>query len=115
MGTAACQRQAESENGSRMRVSVARLRTGVVLCILAIAGPGVRTAAGQAIAVTGRVVDAVSGQGVTDAKLAIGSRTVLTDAEGRFRFDVAAGRWDVDVTARNYLPRTIAIEAASEG
>ena len=103
------------QNGVRMRVSFARLWTGVVLCISVVVGSGVRTVAGQSIAVTGRVEDAVSGHAVTGAQLAIGSRTVLTDADGQFQFDVAAGRWDIEVTARDYLPRTIAIEARSEG
>ena len=98
-----------------MRLSFARLWTDVVLCISVVVGSGVGTVAGQSIAVTGRVVDAVSGQAVSGAQLAIGSRTVLTDADGQFRFDVAAGRWDVEVTARDYLLRTIAIEARSEG
>ena len=92
----------------------ARLWTGVVLCISVVVGSGVETVAGQSIAVTGRVVDAVSGQAVRGAQLAIGARTVLTEADGRFRFDVAAGRWDIEVTARDYLLRTIAIEARSE-
>ena len=98
-----------------MPLSVTRLWTGVVLCISVVVGAGVRIVAGQSIAVTGRVVDAVSGQAVTGAQLTIGSRTVLTDAGGQFRFDVAAGRWDIEVTARDYVSRSIAVEAGSPG
>ena len=65
-------------------------------------GFDVRVAAGQSIAVTGRAVDAVSGRAVSGVQMTIGSRTVVTDAEGRFQFDVSAGRWEIDVKARDY-------------
>ena len=78
-------------------------------------GFGVRVAAGQSITVTGRAVDAVSGHAVSGVQMTIGSRTVVTDAEGRFHFEVSAGRWEIAVSARNYLPRTIAFDAGSQG
>ncbi len=40
---------------------------------------------------------------------------MLTDAEGRFQLEVAAGRWEIEVTARDYAPRTIPFEAAPQG
>ena len=78
-------------------------------------GFGVRVAAGQSITVTGRAVDAVSGRAVSGVQLTIGSRTVVTDAEGRFQFDLPAGRWEIEVRARDYAPRTIAFEAGAQG
>jgi hypothetical protein len=70
-----------------------------------------RAAAGQSIAVTGHVVDGVSGRPVAGALVTIDSRTIVTDAEGRFELDVPAGRWQVDVRAPDYLSRTIAVDA----
>jgi hypothetical protein len=74
-----------------------------------------RVAAGQPIAITGRVVDAVSGRAVSGVQVTIGARTVVTDADGRFQFDVSAGRGEIDVKSRDYLPRTIAFDAAAQG
>src|SRR5438093_6718795 len=79
-----------------------------------ILGLAAGVAAGQSIAVTGRVVDAVSGRAVAGVQVRIGSRTIVTDAEGRFQVDVSAGRWEIDVKARDYLPRTIAVDAGSQ-
>jgi hypothetical protein len=78
-------------------------------------GFGVRVAAAQPVAVTGRAVDAVSGRAVSGALLTIGSRTVVTDAEGRFQFEVTAGRWEIEVRARNYAPRKVMFDAGSQG
>jgi len=64
----------------------------------------------QLIAVTGRVVDAVSGRAVAGVQVTIGSRATVTDAEGRFHVDVSSGHWEIVVDARDYLPRTIAID-----
>src|SRR5262245_54923720 len=86
--------------------------TVAVLCLSGVLGYHVRVAAGQSIAVTGRVIDAVSGRAVAGAQVTIGSRTVVTDAEGRFQLDVSAGRWEIDVQARDYLPRTIAVDGS---
>ncbi|HEY1304536.1 MAG TPA: TonB-dependent receptor [Vicinamibacterales bacterium] len=86
-----------------------------VFCLSGIVGLHAHVVAGQSVAVTGRVVDAVSGGAVADAKVAIGSRTIITDAEGRFRLDVSAGRLEIDVQAREYLPRTIVVDASSQG
>jgi Carboxypeptidase regulatory-like domain len=88
--------------------------TVAVLCLTGIVGLHARIAAGQSIAVTGRVVDALSGRAVAGVQLTIGSRTIVTDAEGRFQLDVSAGRWEIDVKARDYLPRTIAVDAGSQ-
>ena len=88
--------------------------TVAVLCLSGILRLDVPVAAAQSIAVTGRVVDAVSGRAVSGVQLTIGSRTIVTDAEGRFQFDVSAGRWEIGVKARDYLPRTIAVDAGSQ-
>ena len=66
--------------------------TVAVLCLSGSLGPDVRAAA-QSIAVSGRVVDAVSGRAVAGVQVTIGLRTIVTDAEGRFQLDVSAGRW----------------------
>jgi TonB dependent receptor/TonB-dependent Receptor Plug Domain len=92
---------------------VSRWTVGV-LCLSGILGLHVPVAAGQSIAVTGRVVDAVSRRAVAGVQMTIGSRTIVTDAEGRFQFDVSAGRWEIDVKARDYLPRTIVVDALSQ-
>src|SRR5262245_38662702 len=89
--------------------------TVALLCLSVIVGLQARIAAGQSIGLPGRVVDAVSGRGVAGVQLTIGSRTIVTDAEGRFQLDVPAGRWEIDVTARDHLPRTIAVDAGSQG
>jgi hypothetical protein len=64
------------------------------------------------------VVDAVSGRAVAGVQVTLsgtsGSRRTVTDAEGRFQLDVSAGRWEIDVKARDYLPRTMAVDARSE-
>jgi len=88
--------------------------TVAVLCLSGSLRPDVRVAAAQSVAVTGRVVDAVSGRAVAGVQVTIGSRTIVTDAEGRFQLDVPAGRWEIDVKARDYLPRTIAVDAGSQ-
>ena len=88
--------------------------TVAVLCLSGSLRLDVRVAAAQSIAVTGRVVDAVSGRAVAGVQVTIGSRTIVTDAEGRFQLDVSAGRWEIDVKARDYLPRTIAVDAGSQ-
>jgi hypothetical protein len=86
-----------------------------VLVISLLLGFGMRVAAGQLITITGRAVDAVSGRAVSGVQVTIGARTVVTDAEGRFQVDVsAAGRWESGVKARDYLPRTIAVDAGSQ-
>ena len=86
-----------------------------VLVISLLLGFGMRVAAGQLITITGRAVDAVSGRAVSGVQVTIGARTVVTDAEGRFQFDVSDGRWEIDVKARDYLPRTIAFDAGAQG
>ena len=86
-----------------------------VVVISLLLGFGMRVAAGQLITITGRAVDAVSGRAVSGVQVTIGARTVVTDAEGRFQFDVSAGRWEIEVRARDYVPRKIAFEAASQG
>ncbi len=87
----------------------------LVLVVCLLLGFGVRLAAGQSITVAGRVVDAVSGRAVPGAQVTIGSRTAVTDADGRFRIDVSAGRWAIEVSAREYARRTIAFEAGAQG
>ncbi len=90
----------------------ARRRAVLFSVLLSFAVPA---AAGQPIPVTGRVVDAESGRAVSGARVAIGSRTVLTDAEGRFQIEVTAGLWEIEVTARDYTSRKISFEAAPQG
>lgn len=76
---------------------------------------GVRVVASQSIMVTGRAVDAVSGRAVSGVQVTIGVNTVVTDAEGRFQFEVSAGRGEIEVRARGYVPRKIAFEAGAQG
>ena len=64
----------------------------------------------QSIAVTGRVVDAVSGRPVAGVQVTIGSRATVTDVEGRFHVDMSPGHWEIVVNALDYLPRTIPID-----
>jgi hypothetical protein len=98
-----------------MRLFGLRISAIAVLCLAGLMGFGVQGAAGQSFTVTGRAVDAVSGQAVSGVEMTIGSRTVVTDAQGRFRFDVPAGHWEIEVKARDYAPRTIVFEAGSPG
>ena len=86
-----------------------------VLWLSGLMGFGARVAEGQAIAVSGRAVDAVSGRAVSGVQMAIGSRTTVTDAEGRFQFELPAGRWEIEIRARDYVPRTFAFEVAAQG
>ena len=89
--------------------------TVAILCLSSIFVLHSRPAAGQSIAVTGRVVDAVSGRAVAGVQVTIGSRTIVTDGDGRFRLDVAAGHWEINVQARGYFPRDIAVDAGPQG
>src|SRR5262245_53342842 len=57
--------------------------TVAVLCFSGIVGLHARIAASQSIAITGQVVDAVSGHAVAGVQVTVGSRTVVTDADGR--------------------------------
>jgi hypothetical protein len=98
-----------------MRLSVLRRWSIAVLGLSTLMGFGVRTAAGQGVVVTGRTVDAVSGRAVAGARLTIGDMTVITTADGRFQFDVVAGRWEIDVRAPNYAPRKFAFETSPQG
>jgi hypothetical protein len=98
-----------------MRSSGLRSWTTAALCISGLTGFGVGVTAGQSITVTGRAVDAVSGRAVSGVQMTIGSRTVVTDVEGRFEFEVSAGRWEIEVRARDYAPRKVVFEAASQG
>jgi len=86
-----------------------------VLCISGLIGSDIRAAAAQSIAITGRAIDAVSGRAVAGAQVTLASRTVVTDAQGRFQFDISAGRWEIEVTARDYTPRKIPFEAGPQG
>jgi hypothetical protein len=97
-----------------MRPSVLRRWSIAILCLSALMGFGVRIAAGQAIVVAGRAVDAVSGRAVAGARMTIGDITVITNADGRFQLQVSAGRWEIDVRAPNYAPRKFAFEAGSQ-
>jgi TonB dependent receptor/TonB-dependent Receptor Plug Domain len=92
-----------------------RSRTIAVLCICGIMGSGVRVAAVQTITVTGRTLDVVSRRVIAGAEITIGSRTVVTDSEGRFQFDVSLGPWKIEIRARDYAPRTIAFDATTQG
>ena len=47
--------------------------------------------------------------------MTIGSRTAVTDAEGRFHLEVDPGRWEIKVTARDYASRTLPFEAGPQG
>lgn len=98
-----------------MRLFGLRRWLAVVLCALGLVESGARMAAGQSIPVAGRVVNAVSGAPVAGAQLTIGSRAVVADAEGRFQFDVPAGRWEIEVSARDYSARKIALEIGPPG
>lgn len=85
-----------------------------MLCLSGLLVLHPRLAGAQSIAVTGQVVDGVSGRAVAGALVTIDSRTVVTDAEGRFELDVATGRWQVDVKAADYLSRTITVDAGPQ-
>ena len=85
-----------------------------VLCLSAALGAGGRVLAVQTIRIAGTTVDAVTGAPVTGAQLTIGTRTLTTDTEGRFEFDVPTGRWEVEVKAPNYTSRKVAFEAGTQ-
>jgi hypothetical protein len=89
--------------------------TIAVVCLSALLGFGVPAGAGQSITVSGRAVDAVTGRVVPGAQVTIGSRTAVTDAEGRFHLEVDPGGWEIQVTARDYASRTLAFEAGPQG
>jgi hypothetical protein len=69
--------------------------------------------AAQTIRITGSAVDGVSGRPISGAHLRIGVRELVTDAEGRFEFDIAAGRWEIEISAPDYTPRKVAIDAGA--
>ncbi len=98
-----------------MCVRPPRSRTIAVLCICGIMGFGVRVAAVQTITVTGRTLDVVLRRVIAGAEITIGSRTVVTDSEGRFQFDVSLGPWKIEIRARDYAPRTITFDATTQG
>lgn len=65
----------------------------------------------QASRITGTVVDGVSGRPISGAHLRVGVRELVSDTEGRFEFDLAAGRWEIEVSAPNYSSRKLAFDA----
>jgi outer membrane receptor for ferrienterochelin and colicin len=67
----------------------------------------------QTIHITGTAVDGVSGRPISAARVMIVGRELISDAEGRFEFDVAAGRWEIEVSAPNYTSRKVAFNAGS--
>jgi len=76
-----------------------------VLCISGLIGSDIRAAGAQSIAITGRTIDAVSGRAVAGAQVTLASSTVVTDAQGRFQFDISAGRWEIVIPEISYTPR----------
>jgi outer membrane receptor for ferrienterochelin and colicin len=67
----------------------------------------------QPITITGTTVDGVSGRPISGAQVKIGARELRSDADGRFHFEIAAGQWEIQVSAPNYTSRKIAFDAAS--
>ena len=98
-----------------MRLSAHRKWAAAAVCLFVLIGVQALAAAQQTIVIAGRVVDAASGAAVSGARLTIGARAVTTDAQGRFQIDVPVGRWDIEVTARDYTSRTIAFDAGAQG
>src|SRR5215210_4808740 len=81
-----------------------------VLWLSVLLGFGARAAAGQAIAVSGSVVDAASGRPISGVQMTIGPRTAVTDTDGRFEFALPPGRWEIEIRARDYVPRTFTFD-----
>lgn len=58
--------------------------------------------------ITGRVTERLSGQPVTQAKLIADNQTeISTDAEGRYRFELAPGSYRLRVEANGYTPQAL--------
>jgi hypothetical protein len=86
-------------------------RVWAFLCLSGLAGAGELVMAVQTSRITGTVVDGVSGRAIAAARLKIGARELVSDGEGHFEFDVAAGRGEIEVSAPNYTPRKVAFDA----
>ena len=88
-------------------------RVWAFLCLSGFAGASELVMATQTIHITGTAVDGVSGRPISAARVMIVGRELISDAKGRFEFDVAAGRWEIEVSAPNYTSRKVAFNAGS--
>jgi hypothetical protein len=94
---------------------VLRFWTIVGLFTSGLIGFNASAVAGQSITVTGRALDAVSGRAIPGVQMTIGPRSVVTDGEGRFQFELSAGHWEVEVRAHDYAPRKVVFDVSAQG
>jgi len=69
--------------------------------------------ADDAVALHGRVVDAVSGAGIATAEVTTGSARATTDAAGAFDLSLGPGTWTLTVTAAGYVDQARALTLAT--
>jgi hypothetical protein len=82
----------------------------VALCMWLVAAMLPPAIAAQPGAVLGQVVEARSGEPVAGAEVRVARLVVETDEVGMFRFDdIAAGRYDLQVSRIGYADRTVAV------
>jgi hypothetical protein len=79
----------------------------LVATLLAVATPpSIGAAAGEPVAVRGRVFDAISGAPVSAAEIAAGPTRAVTSTAGSFELSLAPGAWTLTVSAAGYLEQT---------
>src|SRR5690606_34798879 len=105
-----------------LRVVLDRILAGTALHVvadgetrLALVRGELRPVVQESGIIQGRVTDAKTGRPLTGARVVLdtASRGVVTDSEGRFRIDVAAGEWQVVVRSVGYArsAKTVAVRA----
>ena len=89
-------------------------RVWAFLCLSGLAGASELVLAAQTIHLTGTTVDGVSGRPISGARLKVGVRELVSDADGHFEFDISPGRWELEISAPNYTSRKLAFDASSQ-
>jgi hypothetical protein len=67
---------------------------------------------GEAVAVTGRVIEVGSERPIAGARLVVGEQEVFSDAQGRFRLTLRPGRWTLEVESRRHLSDRLEIDVS---
>jgi hypothetical protein len=73
---------------------------------------GAATAEPETAVLDGRVLEALSGRPLAGARVRVAEREAVTDAEGRFRLELAPGPARLEATAEDHMPveRTLVLE-----